>query len=256
MPHVSVHAVELYYKVRGRGEPLVLLHNGLGCTQSFTPQVAPFSKYSRVILYDRHGYGRSTHMLALREGWLDESVRELSRFLDRLKIEKAHLCGICVGGAIALLFAAQNPDRVGRIAVAGTCCYGEEKTASKALKLYPSPENLPTDWLRELAAYHGEAYGKELYRVFYQAIKEGNGYPFKGYDLRPTLPDIKSPVIVIYGDRDRLFDLEQALTMYRCLEKADLHIIPNCGHLPNEEKPRDFNRAVLNFICRRQDRSF
>ena len=242
----------MHYEVRGRGEPLVLLHNGLGCTKSFAPQVAQFSKHFRVIAYDRRGYGRSTHMLALREGWLEESVRELSHFLDRLEIEKAHLCGICVGGAIALLFAAQNPNRVGHIAVAGTCCYGEEKTASKTLKLYPSPDNLPIDWLQELTKYHGKTHAKELYRVFHQAIEEENGYPFQGYDLRPALPRVKSPVIAIYGDRDRLFDLEQASTMHRCLERADLCVIPNCGHLPNEEKPQHFNMVVVDFVRRRQ----
>lgn len=245
-----MRGIDLYYEVRGRGEPLVLLHNGLGCTKSFTAQVAEFSKHFRVITYDRHGYGRSDHIAALRKNWLDESVEELSRFLDRLKVERAHLCGICVGGAIALLFAAQNPARVGHIAVAGTCCYGEEKMASKALKLYPSPENLPIEWLRELAEYHGRTYGRDLYGIFYQAIREENGYPFKRYDLRPTLPRVKSPVIVVYGDRDHLFDLEQALTMYRRLDKSDLCIIPNCGHLPNEERPQDFNREVVSFIRR------
>lgn len=248
MPHVNVQGVDLYYEVHGRGEPLVLLHNGMGCTRSFRLQVVDFSKRFRVIAYDRHGYGRSTHMVALRKNWLNESVNELSRFLDRLKIKKAHLCGICVGGATALLFAAQNPARVDHIAVAGTCCYGEEKTAHKVLELYPSPDNLPIDWLQELAAYHGETYAKGLYRIFYQAMREENGYPFRGYDLRPILSSVRSRVIIIYGDRDRLFDVEQALAMYRCLERSSLCIIPNCGHLPNEERPRDFNRAVLNFI--------
>ena len=248
MPHVNVRGVDLYYKIHGRGEPLVLLHNGLGCTENFTPQLAALSKRYRVIAYDRHGYGRSTHVVALGQDWLNESVDELSGFLDRLKIRKAHLCGICVGGAIALLFAAQYPARVGQIAVAGTCCYGEKKTAYKALELYPSPENLPTDWLQDLAACHGETYAKKLYRIFHRAIEEENGYPFKGYDLRPILSRVRSRVIIIYGDRDRLFDLEQALTMYRCLKESNLCVIPECGHLPNEERPQDFNRAVLNFI--------
>lgn len=251
MSHVNVHGVDLCYEARGRGEPLVLLHNGLGCMKNFTPQVAEFSKHFRVVTYDRQGYGRSTHMVDLPRNWLGQSVNELLRFLDRLEIKRAHLCGICVGGAIALLFAAKNTARVGYIAVAGTCCYGENEMVSKSLKLYPSPENLPNDWLKELGKCHGRMYAKELYRVFYKAIEEANGYPFKGYDLRPVLPRVRSPTIIIYGDRDQLFDLEQALTMYRYLDRSQLCIIPNCGHLPNEERPRDFNRAVLNFIRRR-----
>jgi len=136
------------------------------------------------------------------------------------------------------------------IAVSGTCCFGEAKNSSKALKLYPRPDELPRDWLHELAEHHGEAHGKELYRIFYQAIREENGYPFEGFDLRPVLPHVKSPVLVIYGDRDNLFDLEQALIMYRHLQRALLCVIPNCGHLPNEEKPEDFNREALNFFRR------
>ena len=248
MPNVKLHRNDLYYEVHGDGEPLVLLHNGLGCTKSFTKQMHEFSKDFRVIAYDRWGYGRSTHMTSLKEGWLEQNVSELSSFLDEIGVDRAHLCGICVGGAIALLFAAQNPSRVDHIVVAGTCCFGEEKTSSKALKLYPRPEDLPDDWSMELAEHHGKEYARNLYRIFYQAIGEENGYPFKGYDLRPTLPSVGSPVLVIYGDRDNLFDLEQALAMYRHLPKARLCIIPNCGHLPNEERCEDFNREALGFF--------
>jgi pimeloyl-ACP methyl ester carboxylesterase len=192
-------------------------------------------------------------MTSLKKGWLEDSVDELSSFLYEIKVDRAHLCGICVGGAIALLFAEKNPSRVDQIALAGTCCFGEAETSSRALKLYPHPDDLPPDWLNELVQHHGETYGKDLYRVFYQAIREENGYPFKEYDLRPMLPKVKSPVLVTYGDKDNLFDLEQAFAMYKHLRKAHLHIIPSCGHLPNEEKPEDFNRETLGFFRRHPD---
>jgi pimeloyl-ACP methyl ester carboxylesterase len=248
MPHVNLHGIDLHYEAYGDGEPLVLLHNGLGCTKSFVRQVHEFSKHFSVIAYDRCGYGRSTRMTALKEGWLEDSVAEFSRFLGEIKVDRVHLCGICVGGAIALLFAGQNSSRVDQIAVAGTCCFGEEKTSSRASKLYPRPEDLPDSWSQELAEHHGEEYARDLYRVFYQAIREENGYPLKGYDLRPILPAVKSPVLVIYGDRDSLFDIEQALAMYRHLPNAKLCVIPNCGHLPNEERHEDFNREALRFF--------
>ena len=254
MPRLNVRGVDLYFDARGHGDPLVLLHNGLGCTKSFNPQLREFSKHYRVIAYDRYGYGQSTRMFRLARGWLDDSVDELSCFLDQLDIVKAHLCGVCVGGAIALLFAARNPSRVSNVAVAGTCCYGGEEMKAKVLQLYPRPGGLSSDWLKELIRCHGQEYARELYRVFYQAIEAENGYPFKDYDLRSALASVKSPVIVIYGDRDQVFDLEQALAMHRHLEKPELCIIPDCGHLPNEEKPQDFNREVLNFIRRHQDR--
>jgi len=253
MPHVDVQGADLYYEAKGRGEPLVLLHNGLGCTKSFTKQVSEFSKDFRVVAYDRSGYGRSTHLTALREGWLEENIEELSRFLDEIKLDRVHLCGACVGGAIALLFAARNPSRVDKVAVSGTCCFGEAEIASRALKLYPHPNDLPPDWLHELMEYHGETHAKDLYRIFYQAIREENGYPFKGYDLRPMLSQVKSPVLIIYGDRDNLFDLEQASTMYKHLQNVQLCVIPNCGHLPNEEKAEDFNRVTLRFLRRQLD---
>jgi pimeloyl-ACP methyl ester carboxylesterase len=248
MPYVNVHGTDLYYEAHGRGEPLVLLHNGLGSTKSFMKQVPEFSKSFRVVTYDRRGYGRSAHATSLKKGWLEESVDELSRFLDEIKVDRAHLCGICVGGAIALLFAVKNPSRVDHITVAGTCCFGEAENSPRALKLYPEPDQLPPDWLRELTEHHGETYGKDLYRVFYQAIREENGYPFKEYDLRPMLPQVKSPVLVIYGDKDNLFSLEQAFTMHKYLRKARLRIIPSCGHLPNEEKPEEFNREAMEFF--------
>ncbi len=248
MPHMDIRGSNLYYETQGRGEPLILLHNGLGCTKSFTKQLPELSKYFKVIAYDRQGYGRSTHMTSLKIGWLEQSVDELSHFLDRMHLDRANLCGICVGGAIALLFAARNPSRVDRVVAAGTCCFGDEEISNRALKLYPHPTHLSPDWLHELTSHHGESYGKKLYEIFYQAILEENGYPFKGYDLRPTLPQVRSPVLVIHGERDNIFELEQALTMHRCLGEADLRIIPDCGHLPNEEKPERFNQEALNFL--------
>lgn len=252
MPQIKVRGIDLYYETQGQGEPLVLLHNGLGCTRSFTQQVDELSKHFTVVSYDRHGYGRSAHIVTLAGNWLDASVDELSSLLDQLRIEKAHLCGICVGGAMALLLAARSPERVRTVIAAGTCCYGEESMAPKALKLYPSPEDLPPEWSREMENYHGRTYWRELYAVFHQAIREENGYPFRGFDLRPILPNIKVPVMVTYGDRDQLFEIEQAVTMHKLLERSDLCILPNCGHLPNEEKPRDFNREILGFIRRYQ----
>jgi len=248
MPYVNVHGTDLYYEDHGRGEPLVLLHNGLGSTKSFTKQMPEFSRSYRVVTYDRRGYGRSTHAASLKKGWLEESVNELSRFLEEIKVDRAHLCGICVGGAIVLLFAAKNPSRVDRITVAGTCCFGEAENSLRALKFYPDPDQLPPVWLRELAEHHGDAYGRDLYRVFHQAIREENGYPFNEYNLRPILPQVNSPVLVIHGGRDNLFTLEQAFTMHKLLRKARLCIIPSCGHLPNEEKPEEFNREALGFF--------
>jgi 3-oxoadipate enol-lactonase len=252
MPHVNVRGTDLYYESQGSGKPLVLLRNGLGCTKSFTEQMPDFSKHHRVVAYDRHGYGRSSHLTALKRGWLEESVGELMRLLDEINIDRADLCGICAGGAVALLCAAQNPSRVNRLVVAGTCCFGEEDALPRALKLYPHPDDLSNEWLRELSEHHGVPYGKDLYGIFYQAIKEENGYPFKEYDLRPTLHHVRNPVLVIYGDRDNVFQLEQALTMYRNLQKAELCVIPDCGHLPNEEKPVDFNREALAFFQRHE----
>jgi len=245
-----VRGIELFYEESGHGETLVLLHNGLSCTKSFAQQVPEFSRHFKVVAYDRYGYGESTHMTNLRKDWLDASVDDLRALLDCLGVEKAHLCGICAGGAIALQFAAKNPQRTNRVAVAGTCCYGEEDMSQKAPRFYPPPDQVTEGFAHELARCHGEDYWRDLYLVFQQAMKEENGYPFKGYDLRPILPDVKSPVIVIYGDRDNLFDVEQALVMHKHLQDSDLCVIPNCGHLPNEERPDDFNRETLRFLLR------
>ncbi len=84
--------------------------------------------------------------------------------------------------------------------------------------------------------------------IFYQAIKEESGYPFRSYDLGPTLSRVRCPVLILHGDRDPLFGLEQALSMYTHLPDAELCVFPRCGHLPNEERSQDFDRELLRFI--------
>jgi len=248
MPHLKVNGVDVYHEISGSGEPLLFLHNGLGCTKNFSHQIEELSKHFTAITYDRQGYGQSTHTARVERDWLNSSVKELSSFLDRLGIEEIRICGVCVGGAIALLFAASNPSRTAAVAAAGTCCYGEENTTSRVQRFYPPRESLPEGFLHELARCHGDAYAGVLYDIFYQAIEEKSGYPFISYDLRPTLSRVRCPVLILHGDRDPLFDLEQALSMYTHLPDAELCVFPGCGHLPNEERSQDFNRELLRFI--------
>lgn len=112
---IAVEGGELYYEVRGHGNPVVLLHAGATYNHAmWEPQVEALAKYYRVIRYDLRGFGRSS-----RPAGPFSPVEDLRRVLDTLGGERASLVGVGMGSGVALNFALQHPEQVDRLVLAG-----------------------------------------------------------------------------------------------------------------------------------------
>ena len=126
----------LYWEQTGDGDAaLLMLHHGLGSTRSWKRQVPAFAACGwRVITYDRWGYGRSDPRPSFEPGFLLQDTREAFALLDALGVGRLSLVGHSDGGSIALLMAAQQPERIQRVVVVAAHIYYEPKTAA-ALKM-------------------------------------------------------------------------------------------------------------------------
>jgi pimeloyl-ACP methyl ester carboxylesterase len=111
--HVKANGLDYYYEIEGRGEPLLLLHGGLGSTDMFRPILPAFADHRTVIAIDLHGHGRTA--LGTRKIDLVDIGRDVGVVLDELGFSQVDVLGYSFGGGVALQLAAQKPAAVRRL---------------------------------------------------------------------------------------------------------------------------------------------
>ncbi|MFZ5898242.1 MAG: alpha/beta fold hydrolase [Bacillota bacterium] len=237
----------IYYEDRGQGEPVVFLHNGFWSSKTWDKIMPYLGEDYRIIAYDRYGFGRSARRQRIEPELLHNGVEELAAVLEHLSLEKVHLCGHCLGGAIALLFASRYPDRVKSLVAESVGYFSNDVTIQKCEETFvpferTSPKN--QQFMRDV---HGPEYGPELWEL----LRRQHVYIWdRGYNLEDALQKVPCPVLIISGDRDYWFSLEHALFAYKHLNAGQLWIVPDCGHNPHVERPQEFalnlRRLLLN----------
>jgi pimeloyl-ACP methyl ester carboxylesterase len=132
----EINGVNYYYEIRGEGEPLLLLHGGLGTIEMFGPALGHLSGARTVISVDLHGHGRTE--LGDRAIDLKDMGDDMAALIGRLGHEKADVLGYSLGGSVGLRMAIQHPEAVRRLVVASAVhardgFYPEIREAQKQL---------------------------------------------------------------------------------------------------------------------------
>ena len=253
MPFQIIHGIKIYYEIHGQEtgkEPIVLLHHGMGCTKIWK-EIYPDLAYSgyRIIFYDRRGFGESEKGpdfmdFYKSDRYRPESVDELDALLDFLGIHRFHGIGQCEGGVVALDYAAAFPGRVLTITTSSTQCYSIAPMFEENAHMFPKPfRELEPELQAKLTEWHGP--GAEGF--FDQFRLFGGAYGKDVFDLRPVLPSVTCPSLVLYPDRSALFKVEQGVAMYRGLPRGELAVLPACGHNTYQYRPREYVRNRPGF---------
>ncbi len=116
----------MYYEARGTGPAVVLVHGGLVDSRLWDDQMEPLAQRFRVVRYDLRGYGALGGA-----GRVLLAPRRPARLLDLLKLEKATLVGLSLGGIIAADFALEHPERVERLVLVGPGLRGDKQPPPK-----------------------------------------------------------------------------------------------------------------------------
>jgi pimeloyl-ACP methyl ester carboxylesterase len=224
-------------------------------------QVALFSEQYRVVRYDLRGFGRS----AIPEAGVHyQHQADLSALLDSFGIDRAAVLGLSLGGAVALDFALQHPERVRALVLAASTLPGfatpdladlsraiwrAGKTsgaqAARALwlecPLFETVNEQPaaSDRVREMVAdYSGWGW------------TDSDPGTWAEPDCAARLDEIAAPTLVLVGERDIAGMRGNAAELANRIPGAEFSELPDVGHLPNMEAPVAFNRVVLDFLDR------
>jgi pimeloyl-ACP methyl ester carboxylesterase len=252
----KINGKEMFYEVQGKGEPLILIH-GLGITHEMWGwQVKDLKKDFQVIVYDLPGHGGTENILPEKEIYRG-LVDDLKGLMDHLGLEQANLCGLSLGGRVALAMAIHEPERVKRLIISSTFDkiqgIGETFTTwlgtrmlkkmtlerivkTSAKSFFPTPE------LQKAA----QLYSREAMKVQKEAILRLS-YAASEVDYSSGLTLINVPTLVFVGEKEKAM-IKIARRIAKAIPHAQLEVIPGVGHIWNLEKPELFSEKVRGFL--------
>ena len=270
MPHATADdGVKLYYEEAGAGAPVIFVHEYAGDFRSWEPQLRHFGQRYRAIAYNARGYPPSDVPADVAFYSQARAADDIAAVLDHLKIERAHVVGLSMGGFATLHFGFRHPARALSLVVAG-CGYGAEKGVREKFRAESQAiaDFIDKEGMTAFAAKY--AYGPTRvqfenknprgFAEFRQYLSEHSGPGSRNTQLgvqreRPSLYDLVEemarltlPTLVLTGDEDWPC-LQPALLMKQTIASAALVVMANCGHTINIEEPDEFNRIVERFLA-------
>ena len=247
---------DTYIGDEGNGFPLVLVHGFLGSSKMWKPQIDFFKYHFRVITPDLPGFGRSNKAKS------HNSIQSIANLLlDRLeekKINKFHLLGHSMGGMIAQEMVKKSGGKISKLVCYSTGPIGEmpgrfetvdqSRENIKKNGLEVTAKNIAQTWfvLGEKAKYFDlclEA-GKQT------SIEAADNalIAIKNWDGVKNLQDIKNNTLIIWGDKDKSYNLEQVQTLEKNITDSNLVIFKGCAHNVHLEQPDQFNHTIKDFL--------
>jgi pimeloyl-ACP methyl ester carboxylesterase len=262
-------STRLYYEETGSGTPVIFIHEFAGDLRSWEPQLRLFARYFRCIAYNARGFPPSDVPEDAARYSQEIARDDAIAVLDHLKIDRAHVVGISMGGFAALHVGIAYPKRVRSLVVAG-CGYGAEpdKKAKFQAECEAAAASFEANWAEAAKKYtlgptrvqfqNKDPRGwAEFARQFSDGSSKGHARTMRGvqmkrpslYELTGAMSELSVPTLIITGDEDDPC-LEPALLMKRHIRTAGLVMLPWSGHTINIEEPEPFNQALLDFFLR------
>lgn len=257
------------YLRAGSGPALLLVHGLLGYSFSWRFAIPALAQHATVYAIDLLGTGFSDRPPGL-DCSLKASAERLIQFMDKTGLASCDLLGTSHGGAVAMVAAALAPDRFRRLILVDTVnpwsAHGKRLTVFlSSLLIAPLFVNVAPHVRSLHEYYHRRMFGDprrippdslEGYRKpmripgsYEYALAVARSWNRDLKELESALPRIANiPTLLIWGSKDTAVDPASAAQLKQRLRDCRLVIIEGVGHLPYEEAPEEFNRAVAEFL--------
>ncbi len=225
--HEHVNGIEMYYEIRGEGEPLVLLHGfgGVGANWSLIFKEPPAGY--RLVVPDLRGHGRSTN-----PGWgvftLRQCALDVFTLLDRLGIERFNAMGVSGGAKTLLHMATEQPGRVEAMVLVSAAHYFPEP-ARAIMRQMTVETRTEAEW-QTMRQWH--QHGDDQIRALW---RQGKAFKDSYDDMNftpPYLSTITARTLIVHGDRDPFYPVSIPVEIYTAIPRSYLWIVPNGGHGP------------------------
>jgi 3-oxoadipate enol-lactonase len=245
----------------GEGEPIVFIHGFSSNKESWTSQFELSQTY-RLIIPDLRGHGESEVYDGI---CLEQFAKDVLGILDHLKIEKAHFCGLSMGGIVVQEIYKQQPHRVKSIILSNTFSklnsirnfmftFGFKLQLKKLLKLTHEERLNYTAKTILYSLENEDVVNKAKNALGYKkkGFENTAKVLFKGFNYYDVLSSIQVPLLIIGSKNDRLAPIRYTKRFYKKTNKAysEFFIFEEAGHMPNIEHQDKFNQLLLDFLQR------
>lgn len=253
--------VNLIHDDLGEGPPLLLIHAYPLDGRLWTDQRHVLSRVARVLIPDCRGFGRSASFGQAAS--LDDHAADMARLLAEKQIDRAVLCGVSMGGYIALSFLEQFPARVAGLILCNTRSQADTpegratrlKTAEQVMTegVGTMVSGLPEKMLSEVTRRDCPEVGERLLEQMQQQSPDALAAAQRAMAARPDrtslLAELRIPALVIAGENDPLIPRADVEAMVAAMPAGTrLVTIPDTAHLANLERPAAFNEEVIRFM--------
>jgi len=254
MPILELADARIAYDAVGSGPLIVFLHGVGSDRQTWQPQLEELSATQTAVAIDARGYGGS---------WTRPDTVSMARFavdtvavIQALGQGHAHVCGLSMGGIVALHLWRDHPGVVRSLILADTWAWHPTAAAGQDARLaaIDASDMASLARIRMPAVYGPRASpllvqrGVERFASLDKAVYLAATAGLWGVDMRSVAGSVTVPTLVLVGEHDTIAPPHLSRELAELVPGAQFVVIPNAGHLPNEENPAAFNQAVSAFL--------
>ncbi len=254
-----------YLERPGKGETIVLIHGYTGNKDHWTRFVRYIPEDYRVLSFDMPGHGDNEQSFE-KTYTTDYMASCLDQALDALGITEFHIAGSSMGGWISVVYAARYPQKVVTVGLFDNA--GLMDVAPQQSDLHKEADKGNNPFAIESRQDFEELFGYAFYKQpFYpwpivsvlsdRAIasndfymKVGEDFLTRSTDIYPLLPGLDVPVLVVWGDKDRILHVSTTEVLKKSLPDSEVIIMKDCGHMPMMERPEESAGYYVDFLSR------
>ena len=211
--YLSVNGVNYHYQVHGKGEPLLLLHGGLGQFEMFGPVLAGLVKTRQVIGVDLYGHGRTA--LTDRPVSLIDMGEDMAQIIQQLGYGQVDVMGYSMGGGVGFRLAVQHPERVRRLVLV-SAGYAQDGFFPEMLPMQAQVGAAMADMMKETPMYKSYVAVAPRPQDFPKLLDQMGAMMRKPYDYAEDVKKLAMPVMLVYGDSD-MYRPEHIIKFYQLL---------------------------------------